>query len=384
MGEMAAFYSEVLQYPLLQSVFQKRLQDLAAIEGISPETLYEEIEAMASSPAIQRDLHEERKEAKEQEQRQLYLAFEPYLDSMGRDDRKVIESELIDRDLVNPLSLKEVAFSFHGQNRFLLGNEGIGGSGKGLTKVAMLGPGDGFAIGQVPVTELLYFVVALNIRGLDPTPSHFRGGDGTVVLHLKGKSYALRPNHPVQNVTYGSALMHARRASEKTGVLYEIPDELHWDFANRGGSETEYHFGDDARLLSRHAWFNQNSDKQTHAVGQLSPNAFHLYDTLGNVSEWTSSLHNGEQIIRGGHCLDFPQTMCSGFRWSASPSLHDLVGFRLLRRNLEDSCSPAHTFTFAEREPNLEVKPISRSSRALQRLYDSIKHRWSVFLEKEE
>ena len=34
------------------------------------------------------------------------------------------------------------------------------------------------------------------------------------------------------------------------------------------------------------AWWENNSDGQTHPVGQKLPNAWGLYDTLGNVWEW--------------------------------------------------------------------------------------------------
>ena len=51
------------------------------------------------------------------------------------------------------------------------------------------------------------------------------------------------------------------------------------------GATTSRHFGDDASYLSRYAWYSGNTER-THEVGQLLPNGFGLFDTLGNVAEF--------------------------------------------------------------------------------------------------
>jgi hypothetical protein len=354
--EIADLYSAALNERALMEAAVQKMHEFARREGRHFDSVMREIELLALSPRERQATEEERRTVKEEERSHLYRGLEPYLVRIGRKHRKIIEKQLIRRGLVTPLSTGEVEFRFQGRHTFLVGDEGFDREGEGKTKEVSFKPGDDFAIGQVPVTQFMYFLAALGVKDLDPVPSGFREGEGVVVLQLDDNKYAFKPNHPVELVTYVAARAHVRRVSKLTGLQYGLPSEIQWEFANRAGANGKYHFGEDEHLLREYGWFSENSDLRTHAVGQLLPNGFHLFDTYGNVDEWTSTWHQRDLVYRGGSWNSGARDLRSANREFIDPYyLDDSLGFRM-KREIPGSSSSAHTFFLGE--SNLEAKPV--------------------------
>lgn len=76
---------------------------------------------------------------------------------------------------------------------------------------------------------------------------------------------------------------------ERTG--YRLPTAGEWEFACRGGTTSSRHFGQSDKHLSEYAWFNVNSDQQSHPIKTLLPNQFGLFDMHGNILEWCQTFY---------------------------------------------------------------------------------------------
>jgi formylglycine-generating enzyme required for sulfatase activity len=126
---------------------------------------------------------------------------------------------------------------------------------------------------------------------------------------------------------------------------FRLPTEAEWEYAARAGS-TGPTYGD----IEQVAWHEDNSGHRTHPVGQAQPNAFGLYDMLGNVWEWTWDWYapypdrpatdptgpptGEERVLRGGS-WNFPlRNVRAAHRNRLSPGIrgrNGSTGLRLAR-----------------------------------------------------
>jgi formylglycine-generating enzyme len=113
---------------------------------------------------------------------------------------------------------------------------------------------------------------------------------------------------------------------------YRLPSEAEWEYACRAGS-ADVRYGE----LDEIAWHRGNSGDAVHEVATRAPNAWGLYDTIGNVWEWCWDLFDGTvygpyRVFRGGGAFDPPRACRASCRRKSHPTLRiDDLGFRLAR-----------------------------------------------------
>jgi formylglycine-generating enzyme required for sulfatase activity len=98
--------------------------------------------------------------------------------------------------------------------------------------------------------------------------------------------------------------------SKKTGKKYRLPTEAEWTYACRAGGEGKPLPKEE---LGKVAWFEGNSEEKPHPVGKKEPNAFGLYDMLGNLGEWVMRA-DGTSVVAGGAWIDSADEISSNAR----------------------------------------------------------------------
>jgi len=181
-----------------------------------------------------------------------------------------------------------------------------------------------------------------------------------------------RGRRPVINVSWEDARRYVGWLSEQTGQAYRLLSETGWEYVARAGTESAWHWGEDAAEQCRHAnGFDRDLAEALGAedirtgvvpascsdgyesvapVGSFEPNGFGLHDVSGNVWEWTDDCWNESyagapadgsartsgyclpRVVRGGSWNNPPGLLRSAFRDGIPRESRGFnVGFRVAR-----------------------------------------------------
>ena len=181
----------------------------------------------------------------------------------------------------------------------------------------------GFYMSRTEITQRQWQAV------MGTNPSYFKGG-----------------SLPVEGVSFANATAFISKLNKlNDGYSYGLPSEAEWEYACRAGTT-----GDAHGELDSIAWYLDNSDNKTHPVGEKQPNAFGLYDMLGNVwelcedrwhpnyegapsdgSAWTTGSEVA-RVVRGGSRVDAAYEVTATRRMSSAgpPGSGPFAGVRLV------------------------------------------------------
>jgi formylglycine-generating enzyme required for sulfatase activity len=189
-----------------------------------------------------------------------------------------------------------------------------------------------FSIGQTEVTQALWQAV------MGSNPSHFTGN----------------LNRPVEMVSWEDCQTFITQLNQMTGRNFRLPTEAEWEYAARGGKQSQGYKYAGSNDVSEVAWWDTNAcdgvgtdspDYGTHAVATLQANELGLYDMSGNVWEWCQDWYDRyssdpqtnptgpetgtQRVYRGGSWLNYARNcrVSSRYHWTMNGA--DNIGLRL-------------------------------------------------------
>ena len=189
-----------------------------------------------------------------------------------------------------------------------------------------------YYMGRTEVTQALWQAV------MGSNPSHFKdlsGSQSSFWQKLWGsKSTEKSCNLPVEQVSWDDCQQFIKKLNALTGKNFRLPTEAEWEFAARGGNQSQHFQYSGSNNLDDVAWYEYNSNVKTHPVGTKQPNELGLYDMSGNVWEWCNDWYedyssdaqtdpkgpsNGPvRVIRGGSWLINARRCRSSYRFGST------------------------------------------------------------------
>ncbi|MEZ5387889.1 MAG: SUMF1/EgtB/PvdO family nonheme iron enzyme, partial [Prosthecobacter sp.] len=189
----------------------------------------------------------------------------------------------------------------------------------------------------VPGTKILMCIHETRRQDYEAYAKAVPNVDSTWVKPLiGGKEVKQAPDHPVMRVSWNDAMAFCGWIGAKEGRTYRLPTAHEFDLAVAIHDDPISLSADDlnklvtnqrpwtAAGLTNYRGFANFKDGDTFPatapVMSFEPSALGLYDTLGNVWEWSADQNNkGEKLIRGCGYLNFGPFLTSG-RTASSPA----------------------------------------------------------------
>jgi formylglycine-generating enzyme required for sulfatase activity len=185
-----------------------------------------------------------------------------------------------------------------------------------------------FNLSKFPVTQDLYKLITKE------DPSTFKGDK----LPVESVSWfeAIRfcnklSEHLSKNPCYAIDLKTEQISFDSKADGFRLPTEAEWQYACQAGTKN-IRYGE----LNDIAWYKDNAGNHTQEVGKKQPNAWGLYDMLGNVWEWCTDIYDqtvygSYRVLRGGGWCDAQRSVMATTRRRSHPFSFkiDDLGFRI-------------------------------------------------------
>lgn len=196
-----------------------------------------------------------------------------------------------------------------------------------------------YSIGATPVT-VKQFELFVNNTGYITEAEKGAGCStitegGEVTLkkeqNWRKPGFAQQDNAPAVCISRNDAETYNQWLSKQTGYSYHLPSETQWEVAARAGSKTAFWWGDDIGAgKANTGWSGSSwSNKSTSPVMSFAANPYGIYDTAGNVWEWTKTKSG---VVRGGSWSYAPSKARVFERLEQRPSISaNYIGFRVVR-----------------------------------------------------
>ncbi len=138
-------------------------------------------------------------------------------------------------------------------------------------------------------------------------------------------------NSPAVCIARKDAEKYVNWLSKQTGYKYALPTEAQWEVAARAGSPDDFWWGNEIGAGNANTGWGGSSwsNKSTSPVASFAANPYGLYDTTGNVWEWTSAASG---VVRGGSWSFAPSKAKVYERLELQPETSaNFTGFRVVR-----------------------------------------------------